>query len=70
MKLYPYTVYKFKMVYANRDDWDVQERYVVAKSEDEAIKKFETYLKMLSKEGFATPASYSAYPTVEIDYVI
>ena len=66
MNFYPYTVFKFKMFFGD----DVQERYVVAKDEDEAINKFESYLMGLATNGFAIPDSYTDYPTVEIDYVI
>lgn len=66
MNLYPYTVYNFKMIFGD----DVQERYVVAKTEDEALSKFESYLMSLATNGFAIPDGYSLCPTVEIDYVI
>lgn len=68
MNFYPYTVYKFKMSFGDIDD--VHERYVVATSEEEAIAKFEAYIKDLEKNGFAVPSGWWAYPQVEIGYVI
>lgn len=52
------------------DPQDRQERYVVADSEDEAIEKFHQYLMHQKALGFAEPASYSYYPTVELMNVI
>ena len=67
MNLYPYTVFKFKMFFA--DTYDHQERYVVAESEEAAISKFEAYIEALGNNGFMKPTSWT-YPVVEIDYVI
>ena len=64
-----FTVYKFKMFFGEEFE-DVQERYVVAKTEDEAIAKFQSYIAWLVAEGFQAPRSYWDYPQVEIDYVI
>ena len=65
--IYQYTVYKFIVIF-NGDD--PQERFVVAKSADEAICKFESYLMYLADNGFAIPDGYTTPPFVEIDYVI
>lgn len=64
-----YTVYKFKMFFGDSFE-DMQERYVVAKTEDEAIAKFHKYLEELVADGFQAPSSYWDCPTVEIDYCI
>ncbi len=66
-----HTVFKFVMFFDSEcRPEDRQERYVVAKTEDEAIQKFNKYLKHQAEAGFAKPTSYSYYPTVEIEYVI
>ena len=66
-----HTVFKFTMFFdGDFRPEDRQERYVVAKTEAEAIDKFNKYLQHQADAGFAKPAAYSYYPTVEIDYVI
>lgn len=66
-----HTVFKFTMFFdGDFRPEDRQERYVVAKTEDEAIEKFRKYLQHQAANGFAKPTAYSYHPTVEIDYVI
>lgn len=64
-----HTVFKFAMFF-DEDFSYKQERYVVAETEEEAIEKFHNYLNYMAANGFQAPRSYSAYPVVEIDYVI
>ena len=66
-----HTVFKFTMFFdGDFRPEDRQERYVGAKTEAEAIDKFNKYLQHQADAGFAKPTAYSYYPTVEIDYVI
>lgn len=55
------TVFKFKVFFGD----DAQERYVVAKTEDEALEKLEAYFADLAASGFATPTCIADYPTVD-----
>ena len=66
---YGFTVYKFKMFFDN-NLLDAQERYVVAKNEEEAIAKFKAYVDDLEPNGYAKPSSYWHYPEIEIQNAI
>ena len=58
------SVFEFKMFFGD-DLLDPQVRYVVAKSEDEAIDKMEAYMDFLKANALAVPTHYSDYPTVD-----
>lgn len=65
------TVFKFVMHFdSDCDPMFRQERYVAATSEQEAMEKFDAYLRKQAEAGFQKPYTYSFYPTVEIDYII
>lgn len=60
------TVFTFKCWYEGDDER--QERYVLAKSEEEAIKKMELYTESLFNRGFGN--LIFADPIVELENVI
>lgn len=64
-------VFKFIMHFdSDCDTMFRQERYVAATSDEEAMDKFDAYLRKQEEAGFQKPYAYSLYPTVEIDYII
>lgn len=63
------TVFCFKCRFEGDDLLDTQTRYVLARSEQQAISKMEEYCKGLEERGFAK-LLYIPEPTVEIQNVI
>ena len=61
------TVYKFNVFF--EADGEAQTRFVVAKSEDDAVHKLATHFLKQHKLGFAYPV-FIAEPTVEYEGVI
>lgn len=59
------SIFKFKVAF----DEDIQERYVCARTTEEAFEKIEHYKEQLEQRGFATLQIISE-PTVAIDYII
>ena len=64
------TVFKFKVLFEGDDIDRMQVRFVLAPSEEEAIKRMERYCENLEKTGFAKLHILSDYPTVELSSVI
>lgn len=62
-------VYCFKVRFKGDDLQEVQNRYVLAENEDQAIDKMESYAKKLEEDGFAK-VYFSVTPTVELENVI
>lgn len=61
------TVFCFKIRFDGDDD--IQMRYVLARTEEQAVRKIEDYRKGLVERGFAD-LIYSLNPTVELENVI
>ena len=64
------TVFKFKVRFEGDDYNQTQVRFVLAPTEEQAIRKMEEYCEGLENRGFAKLHIISDYPTVEIDGVI
>ena len=63
------TVFRFH-VYFESDKACIQQRFVVADSEEEAIEKIEKYSDDLVAKGFDRLIWLGCAPTVELEYVI
>lgn len=68
------TLFKFRITWVDADgkiyDYDaIQERYVVAETEDEAIAKIENYRKEMVNKGFSD-FKVHMYPEVECENII
>ena len=62
------TVFRFN-VWFEGDIGTIQERFVVADNEEEAVQKLEKYIKGLKKQGYAQML-YNSEAIVELDYCI
>lgn len=63
------TIFTFKIHYSDSIFDDVQERYVLAETEEEAQEKLDEYRKRMIADGFADFVVLG-YPTVELENVI
>lgn len=68
------TVFIFKIYHIDSNgqpttNFDIQERYVLAKNEQEAEKKLDEYRKRMIADGFADFVALGC-PTVELENVI
>ena len=61
------SVFEFKIFF---EAGDIQSRFVLAKSEDEAIEKMEAYMEYLKANALEVPIRYSDYPIVDTYCVI
>lgn len=63
------TVFRFNIVFEG-DRESVQQRFVVADTEEEAIEKIEKYSEDLVAKGFDRCIWLGCAPAVELEYVI
>ena len=68
MKIQKGTVFEFTIYYEGDIEF-LQKRYVFAKTEEEAVMKFDAYNKQQMKKGFARMIAIGV-PTVDNDGVI
>lgn len=63
------TVFEFKGYFQNDNDMEIQTRYVMAETTEEACYKLDKYVEEMVERGFAR-FIFDRLPTVEVDNVI